>query len=111
MEHSLRHGDFTFFPYTGKIEGEKIEMRDNKFTFAEGEATGHLHTLHVPSLDDMEWYKLPDGGYIVRLHTQGYATHPEHSIKTDLVVPPGMYTVKQRREKDWFSLIVRQVID
>ena len=44
MKISLRHGDFTFVPVE-KIEGTKIETKDNQFTFGEGEATGHMHTL------------------------------------------------------------------
>lgn len=109
--NSLRHGDWSFFPTNKKMTGAKIKLTKNEYTFAEGEATNHFHTLHVPSVDDMEWTKLDDCSYMVTLHKDGYATHPEHSMKTDLVVPAGTYIVRQRREKDWFSLSVRRVID
>ena len=35
---SLRHGDFTLVP-TDKVEGEKITLMKNEFTFGEGEVT------------------------------------------------------------------------
>lgn len=108
---SLRHGDWTFVPTTKKMKGEKIELTKPEFTFGEGEATGHFHTLHTQNLEDMEWYRCSDGGYIVTLKKDGFATHPEHSMKLDLVVPAGTYKVYQRREKDWFSLSTRRVID
>ena len=107
---SLRHGDYTFVPVK-RVEGTKIETKGNTFIFGEGEATGHMHTLHVPHMDDMEWYKQADGSYIVTLKKDGYATHPEHSMRTDMIVPAGTYKVYQRREKDWFSLSTRRVID
>jgi len=109
---TLRQGDWTFSPIRQVLkEARKITLKDNKFTFAEGEQTGHFHTLVVPTVDDMEFYKLADGSYIVKVKKEGYATHPEHSTKHDLVVPVGTYHLKQRREKDWFSLAVRRVVD
>jgi hypothetical protein len=109
--NTLRHGDFTFYPTNESPTGEKIDIKGREFTFAEGEATGHFHTIHVPAVDDMECYKQADGSYMVVMHKEGYATHPEHSLKNDLVIPIGTYHLKQRREKDWFSLNVRRVLD
>lgn len=108
---SLRHGDWTFIPFAGKITGEKIPMEKNKFTFAVGEATNHYHTLHVSKINDMEWYKQENGSYLVIIKEKAFATHPEHSTKTDLEIPIGTYLLRQRREKDWFSGAVRKVID
>lgn len=110
---TLRHGDWTFIPFTEKIpkEAKKIQLTQNNFTFAEGEATGHFHTLHVPKLEDMKFYKMPDDSYFVKILKNGYATHPEHSMKNDLIIPAGIYKLYQRREKDWFSLTTRRVLD
>lgn len=107
---SLRHGDWSFIPTTEKIAGKKIETGKD-FIFGEGEATGHMHALHVPTIDDMEWYKQEDGSWMVVVKNEAYATHPEHSMKVDLKIAPGTYRVRQAREKDWFSLTTRQVID
>jgi hypothetical protein len=109
--NTLRHGDWTFHPTNEKVTGEKVKLTTNEYTFAEGEATGHFHTLHADRLEDMDFYRQSDGSYMVVLKKDGYATHPEHSMKTDLVIPAGTYHLKQRREKDWFSLTVRKVID
>lgn len=109
---TLRHGDWSFAPIKEiPKEAVRIEIKKNEFTFAEGEATGHFHTLHVPKMEDMEFFKMPDGSYAVKMSKDGYATHPEHSMKNDLLVPKGMYRLFQRREKDWFSLTTRRVID
>ncbi len=107
----LRHGDWSFVPFTKKIEGTKIEKKSKSFTFGEGEATNHFHTLHTKNIEDMEWFKCADGSWIVTLKKDAWATHPEHSEKVDLVVPAGTYSVRQAREKDWFSLSVRKILD
>lgn len=109
---TLRHGDFTFAEISELPKGaKKIKNKDNKYTFAEGEATGHFHTLHAPRTEDMTFYLLPDGSYVVKLKKEAYATHPEHSVKNDLIVPAGLYRLYQRRERDWFQNVVRKVID
>lgn len=108
---TYRHGDWSFVPFNGKIDGKKIEHNRADFTFGEGEATNHFHTLHAPTKDDMQFYRQEDGSWIVELKTEAYLTHPEHSMKVDMKVPAGTYRVFQRREKDWFSLSVRRVID
>lgn len=106
---TLRHGDWTFTPTKKKVKG--TEKHKGSYTWAEGEATGHFHTLKVKEPQDMVWHKMPDGSYLVELKSEGIATHPEHSNVTDLIVPAGTYHLKQRREKDWFSLETRRVID
>jgi hypothetical protein len=107
---SLRNGDWSFIPTNEKIIGETIK-HDGTFTFAEGEATGHFHKLMVKNKDDMTFKKMPDGSYLVVLKSEGIATHPEHSLKRHLTIPPGTYKLTQRREKDWFQLITRKVLD
>lgn len=105
-----RNGDWTFVPTNEELKGEVIKNKKD-FTFAEGEATNHFHTIHVPKADDMILTKLSDGSYMVQFNKEARVTHPEHSIKKDLIVPIGTYKLVQRREKDWFQLITRKVID
>lgn len=107
---SLRNGDWTFTPVNQKIEGETIK-HDGSFVFAEGEATGHFHKIIVKEKEDMVLSKMPDGSYLVTFKSEATVTHPEHSMKKDLLVPAGTYKLYQRREKDWFSLTTRKVID
>lgn len=107
--NTLRHGDWNLKPVK-KIEGELIFLEKNEFTFAVGEASNHYHTAHA-DISKMHWYKLPDGSYVVKNEEVMILTHPEHSEVKDLVVPPGIYKVYQRREKDWLQMQVRRVVD
>lgn len=116
MKTGFRQGDWSFNTISKKdfekfAKTGSVEKHDGSYTFAEGEATGHFHTLKVKEKQDMEFIKIPDGSYLVKLAAEGTATHPEHSTKKDLVVTPNYYHLKQRREKDWFSLETRRVID
>lgn len=105
----LRNGDWTFIPIKAKV---KNPIKHNgSYVFAEGEATGHLHKITVKEKEDMVLTKLPDGSYLVEFKSEATVTHPEHSVKNDLVIAPGTYKLIQRREKDWFSLATRKVID
>lgn len=110
MNISLRNGDWSFIPTTEKLEGE-LQKHNGEYTFAEGEATGHFHKVIVRNKENMIFTKLANGGYMVELKEEGIVTHPEHSMKSDLVVAPGRYILKQRREKDWFQLVTRKVVD
>jgi hypothetical protein len=104
-----RNGDWTFVETTKQVSS--LEKHQGNYVFAEGEATGHLHTISVPEVDDMKITKLPDGSYIVDLRADATVAHPEHSLRGDLKVAPGTYHLVQRREKDWFTLATRKVID
>lgn len=105
-----RHGDWHLVPTSEDLKGELVKNKKD-FVFAKGEATNHFHTIHVPKAEDMVVYKLPDGSYMVDLRVTAKLTHPEHSLKNDLFVLPGRYKLTQRREKDWFTLATRKVID
>jgi hypothetical protein len=109
----FRNGDWTFYEAIAgdlDIKGEEVKHQ-GEYIFATGEATNHHHVIKVPRVEDMKLYKTVDGGYIVDLREDATVTHPEHSMKVDLAIPKGMYKLFQRREKDWFSLTTRKVID
>lgn len=106
----LRNGDWNLIPTTDKLEGKELAHK-GEYVFAEGEATNHFHALKVKDKDDLRIVKLLDGSYIFELKKKGIATHPEHSLKVDLEIPAGTYKLTQRREKDWFQLVTRKVID
>lgn len=102
MENNWAHqGDIVFVPITSKVSGAK---KQKKVTVGWGEVTGHTHDVHS---DDMRVVKT-DAGFILVLGSEGRVTHQEHK---DIVLAPGTYIVKHEREKDWFSLSTRQVID
>lgn len=112
----LRNGDWSFkkideSDYNKLSKGLSPEKHDGIYTFAEGEATGHLHQTKVKNKENMTFIKMPDGSYLVKLEEEGLVTHPEHSLKVDIKVPPATYRLYKRREKDWFSLATRKVVD
>lgn len=107
---SFRNGDWTITKYEGHLEGKPIRHRGS-YVFAEGEATGHYHTLVVNKPGELTIVELPNGDYVFKALSEVTITHPEHSMKVDLRIPPGTWRLNQRREKDWFSLVTRKVID
>lgn len=100
-------GDVPIYPYSGEFKGEKVD-HNGSLTLAYGEATGHHHTISVQNINDMEAIKLADGGWLLKLKTEGTLVHQEH---LPIKVSPGIYRIGREREKDWFSLAVRKVID
>lgn len=99
-------GDITFAPYEGEIIGKK-ETHAGSYIVGYGEATGHHHKVTVADQADMEIVRV-EGGYIMRLKSEGIVEHQEHK---PIRLAPGIYRVGHEREKDWFSLAVRKVID
>lgn len=100
-------GDVPIYPYNGNLSGEKVQ-HDGSLILAYGEATGHHHKISVPNIEDMEAVKLPDGGWLLTLKSEATITHQEH---LPIKVAPGTYRVGREREKDWFSLATRKVVD
>lgn len=100
-------GDVPFHPYKGKIKGELVTHKGS-VVLALGEQTGHKHVITVPKIDDMEARKLPDGGWILTLKTDGTVTHEEHG---PVVIPAGVYRVDKEREVDHFAEVTRKVVD
>lgn len=118
MKHIYRHGDWLLEPVQSiakdaiKITKDALEKPlSESFVFGVGEATGHNHVATVSDVTKAQWFRAVDGGWYVRFDEEATLTHPEHSVQKDLVIAPGTYRVKQAREKDWFSLTVRRVID
>jgi len=107
MKNNLvRHGDVSLVPVKlpkGAGKGKEV----SELVIAFGEQTGHNHTLVA---EPGARYKVVEANgerYFV-LNKTATLTHPEHKTIT---VFPGMYVQGQEREKDWFSLSVRKVID
>lgn len=107
MKQYRHQGDVTIHEFSEKIEGEKVN-HNGSLTLAFGEATGHHHTISVPKIDDMDAVKTSDGGWLLTLRAEGTLVHQEHK---PIVIPVGTYRIGHEREKDWFALTTRRVVD
>lgn len=94
-------GDIKFVPFTGKVTGAE---KQNKVTVGWGETTGHTHDVFC---DDMKVVKT-DAGFILVLGSEGTVRHQEHK---EIKLAPGTYIVRHERERDWFQMTNRKVID
>lgn len=110
MKTIKRNGDWNIVSTDEKIKGETIKHKGS-FIFATGEATNHHHVITVEKPQDMILTKMADGSYLVELKSEATITHPEHSLKVDIKIKKGTYKLFQRREKDWFSLSTRKIVD
>lgn len=106
MKNFKHQGDIPLYPHKGKIHGEKVK-HGGSIILAFGEATGHHHKLTVENPNDLEIVKT-EGGYILTLKSPGTITHQEH---LSITLAPGIYRSGHEREKDWFSLSTRKVVD
>lgn len=98
-------GDITFVPIKS-IKGIK-EKHGASITVGYGTATGHHHVLSVKSPKDMEVTKVGDV-LMLDLKKEAVVTHEEHK---PIKLAAGKYRIGHEKEKDWFSLTVRAVVD
>lgn len=101
-----RHGDIPVFKWKGSVKGEVVK-HNGSVPIAFGETTGHKHLLSVSNPNDLTIVKTT-AGYIFTLKTEGKLSHEEHGT---LTLAAGTYRSAHQREKDWFSLATRRVID
>lgn len=101
------HGDviIKLVPVNGT--GKKVNKTEYGYVLAEGEHTGHKHTVQ----EDIEMYER-DGKYYIRSSTDWTVTHQEHNPITLPATPAGMeYEIDIKREFDPFEMEVRRVQD
>ena len=91
----IRQGDLLLVPVPGLPEGSRC-VRSGRLVLAEGELTGHAHVVddERASLHRERWSSAAS-----YLNVEGvepvFLTHEEHDR---LLVPPGVYEVRQQRE-------------
>lgn len=106
MKNFKHQGDIPLYPHKGLVEGSPLK-HNGTFVLALGEATGHHHRIEVGDIADMQIVKT-EGGYILTLKKEATITHQEH---LPITLAPGVYRTGHEREKDWFSLATRRVVD
>ncbi len=84
-----------------EVKGKKL----NHLTLAEGEATGHHHTI---TKGEAELYEHEGTLFLKVLSDEAELTHQEHNT---VVLPKGNYEVSRVREFDHFAEEARRVQD
>ena len=84
-----------------EITGHRIQG----LTLAEGEATGHHHTV---TKGDAELYNHEGTLFLRVLSETATVTHQEHDA---IVLPTGDYQISRVREMDWVNEEIREVRD
>jgi hypothetical protein len=102
MKKQYVQGDVILVPVE-TMQGKKQERTERGYVLADGESTGHAHTVQ----DEIEMM-ISDAGMFVASETPFTITHEEHK---PITVPPGKYEVKRVQEYDHFKEEARQVAD
>lgn len=84
-------------------KAKKVKKQNRGYVLAEGEATGHAHTIK----EDVELYEV-DGVLYLKNATQVNVTHEEHHTVT---VPPGTWKIVITKEYDHLTEEIRNVSD
>lgn len=103
MSEQLRQGDVLLIPCSVSMDGAKeIEPRNGRLILAEGEATGHHHSVdcQAAGLFDLA------GRVVLVVNEQTTLTHQEHGA---IEVAPGQYWVVGQRE--YSPEAIRRVMD
>src|SRR5262245_38455028 len=100
----IRQGDVLLQPIDNIPAGAVKVRRRKTITLAEGELTGHSHTIEAPT-KDVETFE-SRGEIYLKVNTPQKLRHQEHA---ELAVDPGLYVVRRQTEV-WMDE-VRQVAD
>jgi hypothetical protein len=106
--NQIQQGDVLLAPITKLPPGCKVAKKDKRgVVLAEGETSGHYHGIEESGVSLME---APTGErYIVNETDHPVSlTHQEHK---PITVNPGVFQIGIVREKDWFTEMVRNVVD
>lgn len=104
MSTIIRHGDVLLVPVSEVPKGET--KKHTSFVAQEGEVTGHKHLVSTKTGSFAVTHSA--GVRYFTFSSPATITHEEH---LPITILPGTYRQEQELEKDWFSEVVRQVID
>lgn len=108
-QNQIQQGDVLLRRVTNSVDlskGVKVKKNGNLLTLAEGEATGHHHSIMVEE-NEAELIQMGEK-MLLNLKEEKVLTHQEHGPVT---VGPGIWEVGQVVEKDWLSGMVKPVVD
>jgi len=88
-----RQGDVLLIQVDEAPEGQRVKARGGRLILAEGEVTGHHHSVAVEDAELIEVAGVPE--VFLRIFTATTLDHQEHASVT---LPPGDYRVRRQRE-------------
>lgn len=104
-----RHGDVDLIPV--KLPDDCEVAKTGDLTVAEGEATGHHHTIYPPA-GVIATMLLKGERKFIALTKDAPIRHQEHDTRTIKALDKGYgYEIKIEREEDPFEDEIRQVQD
>lgn len=86
--------------------GEAVPPEKGKLILAKGELTGHTHAIE--DIAGVAFVKGTDGNFYLSLPAERTLVHQEHR---PIVIPAGLYRVRQVREYDHFTEEARRVCE
>jgi hypothetical protein len=104
FKNQIRQGDVLLTPVDAIPDGSVQITRGNVIVLAEGELTGHSHTIECPALE-VETFER-DGELYLKVNVPQSLRHQEHA---ELAIATGLYMVRRQTEV-WMDE-VRQVAD
>lgn len=106
MDEYYQQGDVIIEQVEAVPQGEAVPVEDGKLILARGELTGHTHA--IDKVEGVELVKGADGNLYLSLPLERNLVHQEHQT---IVIPPGLYRVRQVREYDHFAEEARSVYE
>lgn len=100
-----QHGD-VILEKVEVAEGENVKAVNGQYVLAEGEATGHAHT--VVAGEGVSLMTADDGGLLLATLKEVTIKHQEHH---PLTLPAGKYKIRIVREYDYDTEEAREVRD
>ena len=100
----IRQGDVLLQPIRKLPDDAVFVRRKRTITLAEGELTGHQHTIEAPA-QEVETFE-SGGELYLKVNVPQLLRHQEHA---EIVVEPGLYVV--RRQVEVWMDEVRSVAD
>lgn len=101
-----QQGDVIIERVEAVLSGKAVPPEGGRLILAKGEATGHAHAIE--DIAGVELVNGPDGNLYLMLPAERSVVHDEHKT---IVIPAGLYRVRQVREYDHFDEKGRGILD
>ena len=105
MSKLIQQGDVLVFSDSIPSNAVPVKARHGRFILAEGEATGHAHT--IAESPGVSMFRL-DNSLFLSTESEVIVRHEEHKPVT---IPPGTFRIDQVKEIDPYTEEIRTVRD